>query len=123
MAEQAVKPLFDKLDGEPSIRVWVVGCATGEEAYSLGILLLEEAARREIHPVIQIFASDIDEAALATAREGRYPRSIEADVSEERLKRFFVQDDAFYQVKQELQISFFLRCTAPSRILLSSKLL
>jgi two-component system CheB/CheR fusion protein len=103
LAEKAIKPLFDKLDGEASIRVWVVGCATGEEAYSIGILLLEEAARRGVHPAIQIFASDIDDVALATARDGRYPKAIEAHVSEERLRRFFVQDDANYRVGKELR--------------------
>ncbi|MGJ0510564.1 MAG: CheR family methyltransferase [Methylocystis sp.] len=59
--------------------------------------------RRGAHPEIQVFATDIDEAALATAREGRYPKSIEADVSDERLKRFFVQDESFYRVKKELR--------------------
>ena len=103
MAEKVIKPLFDKLDGEQSIRVWVIGCATGEEAYSLGILLLEEAARRGTRASLQIFASDIDDVALATAREGRYPKLIEADVSEERLRRFFIREDAHYTVKKELR--------------------
>ncbi|WP_363351891.1 CheR family methyltransferase [Methylocystis echinoides] len=101
--QKVVKPLFDKLDGETSIRVWVVGCATGEEAYSIGILLLEEASRRGVHPNIQIFASDIDDGALATAREGRYPKAIESEVSDERLRRFFVQDEAHYRLRQELR--------------------
>ncbi|QGM98866.1 CheR family methyltransferase [Methylocystis parvus] len=103
LAEKVVKPLFDKLDDEASIRVWVIGCATGEEAYSIGILLLEEAARRGAYPIMQIFASDIDDMALATAREGRYPKSIEADVSDERLRRFFVMEDAHYRVRKELR--------------------
>ncbi|WP_424362883.1 chemotaxis protein CheB [Methylocystis parvus] len=103
LSEKVIEPLFDRLDDETSVRVWVIGCATGEEAYSIGILLLEEAARRGVHPQMQIFASDIDELALAAAREGRYPKSIEADVSEERLRRFFVQDTNFYRVKKELR--------------------
>jgi two-component system CheB/CheR fusion protein len=103
LAEKVVKPLFDRLDEGTAIRVWVVGCATGEEAYSIGILLLEEAARRGVHPLMQIFASDIDDIALATARDGRYPKSIEADVSEERLRRFFIPDEAHYRVKKELR--------------------
>ena len=65
LAEKAVKPLFDRVDDKGSLRVWVVGCATGEEAYSIGMLLLEEASRRGFRPSIQIFATDIDEAALA----------------------------------------------------------
>lgn len=103
LAQKVVKPIFDKLDGETSIRVWVVGCATGEEAYSIGILLLEEASLRGVHPHIQIFASDIDEGALAIAREGRYPKAIESEVSDERLRRFFIQDQTHYRVRQELR--------------------
>lgn len=103
LSQKVIKPLFDRLEDDAPIRVWVIGCATGEEAYSIGILLLEEAARRGNHPSMQIFASDIDDLALATAREGRYPKSIEGDVSEERLRRFFVQDDAHYRVKKELR--------------------
>ncbi|TLG78158.1 chemotaxis protein [Methylocystis sp. B8] len=103
LSEKVIKPLFDKLEDDAPIRVWVIGCATGEEAYSVGILLLEEAARRGVHPSMQIFASDIDDVALATAREGRYLKSIEADVSEERLRRFFIQDNGHYRVKKELR--------------------
>jgi two-component system CheB/CheR fusion protein len=103
LAEQAIKPLFDEVNEEDGIRAWVVGCATGEEAYSIAMLLLEEATRRKVKFPIQVFASDLDEGALATAREGRYPRSIEADVSEERLKRFFVQEGSLYRVRAELR--------------------
>ena len=92
LAETVIPSLFDACGHNDTIRAWAVGCASGEEAYSLAILLLEEADRREIKPSIQIFASDLDEGALATAREGRYPRTIEADISEERLRRFFVEE-------------------------------
>ena len=86
------------------MRLWSAGCATGEEAYSLAILMLEEAGAAKTCSVpIQIFASDLDEGALATAREGRYPRSIEADVSEERLKRFFVDEGTHYRVRKEVR--------------------
>ena len=88
--------------GEP-IRVWVPGCATGEEVYSLAMLLIEEAARREKRPAIQIFGSDLDSHALATAREGRYPVAIENDVSEDRLHRFFAREGDHYRVRQELR--------------------
>ena len=104
---QVVATLFDDLrsEGEESIRVWTVGCATGEEAYAIAMLLHEEAARRRLHPQVQVFATDLDEGALATAREGRYPRSIEADVSEERLSRFFVDEGTHYRVRKELRES------------------
>ena len=90
--EQAIAPISDEPAAGDTIRVWVAGCATGEEAYSLAILMLEEAAGARSRLPIQIFASDLDEGALAIAREGRYPKAIEADVSEERLKRFFVDE-------------------------------
>ncbi len=103
LAEKVVAPLFERLDDDAPIRIWVVGCATGEEAYSIGMLFLEEATRRAVNPTIQIFASDLDEAALVVARDGRYPKSIEGDVSEERLKRFFVDDSGNYRVRKELR--------------------
>src|SRR5262249_5106163 len=81
----------------------VPGCATGEEAYSIAILLLEEMARRGDRPEIQVFASDIDAEALATAREGRYPLAIKADVSEERLRKFFARDGDHYRVRREVR--------------------
>lgn len=102
-----IGPLFDDLqpESEDGLRAWVVGCATGEEAYSLAMLLHEEAARRKLYPKVQIFATDLDEGALATAREGRYPRSMEADVSEERLARFFIDEGTHYRVRKELRES------------------
>ena len=90
-------------DDTDSVRIWVAGCATGEEAYSIAILLLEEAAKHELRPTLQIFGSDLDARALSTAREGRYPATIEADVSEERLRRFFTHDGDTYRVRQELR--------------------
>ena len=102
--EKLVIPqLFEGKDASGAIRVWAPGCATGEEAYSIAMLLLEEAARREVHPHIQIFATDIDASALNTAREGSYPAAIEADVSEERLRRFFILEKDRYRVKRELR--------------------
>jgi two-component system CheB/CheR fusion protein len=83
--------------------VWVPGCATGEEAYSIGIMLLEEAARRELRPEIQVFGSDLDASALAAAREGRFPATIEDDVSEDRLRRFFQREGDYYRVRRELR--------------------
>jgi len=88
---------------EKGVRVWVAGCATGEEAYSIAMLLLEGMARRKLYVPIQIFATDIDEASLATAREGRYPKTIEADVSEERLARFFISEGTHYRVRKEVR--------------------
>jgi two-component system CheB/CheR fusion protein len=95
--------LFEGADDTTSIRVWVAGCATGEEAYSIAILLLEHASRHELRPSIQVFGSDLDARALAIARDGRYPAAIETDVSEERLRRFFLCEGEMYRVRQELR--------------------
>jgi len=91
-----------KPPGEP-LRIWVPGCATGEEAYTVAILMLEEAARHELRPPIQVFGSDLDVQALSIAREGRYPAAIEADISEDRLRRYFVREGDQYRVRQELR--------------------
>src|SRR5262245_58566518 len=92
LSKQALPTLFKDKDPSDTIRLWVCGCATGEEAYTMAILLLEEASRHELRPQIQVFGSDLDARALASAREGRFPAAIEADVSEERLRRFFLRD-------------------------------
>jgi two-component system, chemotaxis family, CheB/CheR fusion protein len=86
-----------------AVRVWVPGCATGEEAYSMAILLCEYAATLENPPQIQVFASDLDQAAVAFGREGRYPQSIATDVSEQRLQRFFVKEHDGYRVQRSVR--------------------
>ena len=106
LAQRAIPPILDDKagrDGVEGVRAWVVGCATGEEAYSLAMLFLEACEQRKLHLPLQIFATDLDEGALATAREGRYPKSIEADVSEERLQRFFVDEGSHYLVRKEVR--------------------
>ena len=102
--EQHVIPaLFENKGPGQRLRVWSVGSATGEEAYSLGMLLLEEAGRREQPPQIQIFASDLHERSLRQAREGLYPETIAADVSTDRLQRFFQEENGSYRVRKELR--------------------
>ena len=100
---EAFPSLFD--GSRNQIRVWVPGCATGEEAYSLAILLCEHAATLDPRPDIQVFATDIDEQGLAIAREGVYPDVIAADVSPERLTRFFEPTAGGYRVKASLRES------------------
>ena len=100
---QVVPKIFeDKGEGQ-QVRIWVLGCATGEEAYSIGILLREHMAKLESAPQVQIFATDIDGRALAAARVGRYRTSIEADMSPERLARWFVREGDTYCVVKELR--------------------
>jgi two-component system CheB/CheR fusion protein len=103
LKKNVVPLLFEGREQDDTIRIWVSGCATGEEAYSVGMLLLEEVSRRDFRPPVQIFGSDLDARALGFAREGRYPASIEADVSEERLRRFFTREGDGYRVRQELR--------------------
>jgi two-component system CheB/CheR fusion protein len=102
---QAIVPIVHECNADEPIRVWVPGCATGEEPYSIGMLLLEELAKAKKTAPIQIFASDVDKYALDFARHGVYPSSIQADVSPERLKRFFVQmnGDHHYSVGKHLR--------------------
>ena len=88
-----------------AIRAWVPGCSTGEEAYSLAIVLRE--ALDELKPKrnlqIQIFATDLDKDAIEKARQGVFPSNISADVSEARLKRFFAKEQAGYRVRKEIR--------------------
>ena len=87
------------------LRIWVAGCSSGEETYSLAMLFREQidASKRDVK--LQIFASDVDPDAVATAREGLYPDSVEADVPPERLARFFSKEDRFYRISAELRSS------------------
>src|SRR5690606_4671909 len=85
------------------VRAWVAGCATGEEAYSIAMLLAEQAWDSANAPSIQVFATDIDAIALAKARAGLYSLNDAADVPTERLRRFFVPDGDSYRVRRELR--------------------
>jgi two-component system CheB/CheR fusion protein len=101
--EANIPQLFAGRGENDRIRIWVAGCASGEEAYSIGMLLCEHAERLENPPSIQIFASDLDEHAIQDARDGTYPTTIEADVSVERLRRFFDRHHGRYRVKKNLR--------------------
>lgn len=80
------------------VRVWVPGCATGEEVYSIVICLLERAGEAKVNPSFQVFATDLSEGALEKARAGTYPETIAQEVSGERLGRFFTKVDGRYRV-------------------------
>ncbi|MGB3544887.1 MAG: chemotaxis protein CheB, partial [Rubrivirga sp.] len=99
----AIPALFEGKGPQDQVRVWVAGCATGEEAYSIAMLLCEYQDRLVDPPDIQIFATDIDEEALARAREGLYAEVAAADVPISRLRRFFSVEAGGVRVKQELR--------------------
>jgi len=104
LEQQVIPKLFDGKSVGEEVRVWVPGCATGEEAYSLGILLLEHAARLgENAPSIRLFASDIDERALVIARKGRYPSVLLDALSPERKARFFTEDNHYFTIQKTLR--------------------
>ena len=105
LEEQVIPRLFDGKGADSVIRVWSTGCSTGEEAYSLAILLSErqDALKRSFK--VQVFATDIDGAAIATARSGLYPASIAADVTPERLARFFTAeaDGGMFRIRKGIR--------------------
>ncbi|MBK1730856.1 CheR family methyltransferase [Thiococcus pfennigii] len=104
LAQEVIAPLVEQADPDIPIRVWIPGCSSGEEAYSIAILLMEAFLRRQRPHNLQIFATDIDEEALETARQGIYPESFAVDLSAERLERFFVRvDEHRYQVSKRLR--------------------
>lgn len=90
LQREIVDPLVARLGDQPSIRVWVVGTSTGEEAYSVAMVFLDAMARANSHCQLQIFATDADPQALAVARQGVYPAAIAAQVGPERMARYFV---------------------------------
>ena len=103
MAKKVVPELVRAHPPGRPIRVWVAGCSTGEEAYSIAMLFLEEIEAVQRNLKLQIFASDIDGNAVAFAREGLFPASIEADILPSRLARFFTREDQCYRVTHELR--------------------
>ncbi|HEY6334512.1 MAG TPA: chemotaxis protein CheB, partial [Alphaproteobacteria bacterium] len=98
-----IPKLFEEKSGDDEVRVWVPGCSTGEEAYSIAILLREQLEISLSPLKIQIFATDIDETALGVARAARYPANVVKKVSPERLRRFFVHEAGTYRVAKELR--------------------
>ena len=102
LAGQAIKPLIAERD-EVQLRIWVPACATGEEAYSLAMLVTEEAEAAAKSFEIQIFATDLAEDLLPQARTGLFPAGIVADVGDQRLKRFFDVEDTGYRIKKDLR--------------------
>jgi two-component system, chemotaxis family, CheB/CheR fusion protein len=103
LAEKIIPGLFESHSLEQSIRVWIPACSTGEEAYSLAILLKEQMDALKRAFKIQIFATDIDSEAIQKARSGSYPNGIVADVSTERLERYFSKENDSYRIRKEIR--------------------
>ena len=105
LAKTVITQLVRQHAGDQPIRVWVPGCSTGEEAYSVAMLFFEEFAAAKRSLKLQVFASDVSLEAIAYGRNGLYPGSITADVSGERLARFFTREDQGYRVTRNLRDS------------------
>jgi two-component system, chemotaxis family, CheB/CheR fusion protein len=103
LENRVIEEILNTKSGDQDIRVWVAGCGTGEEALSIAILFDEAMERSGKHLNLQIFSTDIDKDSINKARQGEYPESIAADITPERLKRYFIKKDGTYKVKQEIR--------------------
>ncbi|MHB8884842.1 MAG: chemotaxis protein CheB [Methylovirgula sp.] len=105
LAKKIIPALVRRSTPDHALRVWIAGCSTGEETYSLAMLCHEAITAAKSTIKLQVFASDIDPDAIAIAREGLYPETIAADVSSPRLAQFFTKEDRGYRVLPELRAS------------------
>lgn len=103
LSGDVIPKLLEGRDQNDPIRVWVAGCSTGEEAYSIAICLLEATEKRAASAQIQIFATDVDKDAIEKAREGRYRDNIAADVSPERLLAYFTKTPNGYRISKRVR--------------------
>ncbi|MCF3974982.1 chemotaxis protein CheB [Paracoccus salsus] len=103
LAAKAIPDLLADLSDDRPLRIWIAGCSTGEEAYSLAMICIEQMEAAGSTARLQILASDVDPEAIATARAGFYPTEIEAAVSSERLERFFVTQETGWRVTSALR--------------------
>ena len=108
LERQAIPKIFEGKGAGQQVRIWILGCATGEEAYSIGILLREHMAKLDSVPQVQIFATDIDDRAVAIARAARYRKSQLEDMPAARREQWFVMDgDYWCPVKEIREICIF----------------
>jgi two-component system, chemotaxis family, CheB/CheR fusion protein len=103
VTQDVLPDLFSRGSINENFRVWIPGCATGEEAYSVAIILLEAMKKADIRRSLQIFATDIDAAAINKARQGLYLENIAADVGRERLDAFFTKENHLYRINKEIR--------------------
>src|SRR5690606_31724872 len=105
LQREAIAPIVAAKQPNEVVRVWVPGCSTGEEAYTLAMLLLEEATKQKKQIGLQIFATDLDRGALDFGRAALYPTSITTDVPSVYLSRYFVAEERGYRVRDEVRQS------------------
>ena len=103
LAEKVISPMVAEKQANDTIRVWTAGVATGEEAYTLGMLFIEAFERERRWPNLKIFATDVDQQCVETAGIGQYPESAAAELSPERLERFFVRKGDSFLIKNDLR--------------------
>jgi two-component system, chemotaxis family, CheB/CheR fusion protein len=103
LRERVIPKLFENRNAARSIRIWVPGCATGEEPYTIAILCRDFMRSLKDRISVQIFATDLNDEAIETARLGNYPESIANDVPAEFLDRYFTKEGALYRVKKEIR--------------------
>ncbi len=103
LAEKALPELVDTRAKDHTMRVWVPGCASGEEAYSVAIVLHECMEKRNCRFAVQLFGTDLDAHAIEAARAGVYAAGITADVSKERLERYFTREDSVFRIRKEVR--------------------
>jgi two-component system CheB/CheR fusion protein len=103
LAELVIPKLFEGRGANETVRVWIPGCATGEEVFSIAILLREHMDGLTAIPRVQVFATDIDEHALAVARAARYPEALLDSVTPERRRRFFIADGGGYVLSKDVR--------------------
>jgi two-component system CheB/CheR fusion protein len=103
LREKVIPKLFENTSSDRPIRIWVPGCATGEEAYTIAILCRDFMESLEERFSVQVFATDLNNEAIETARLGNYPESISTDVPAEFLERYFTKEGDFYRIKKEIR--------------------
>jgi chemotaxis methyl-accepting protein methylase len=103
LEKSALPALLKSRPDDYTFRVWVPGCATGEELYSLAILIREYLETAHRHCDVQVFGTDLDNDAIEAARNGRYPEGISSDVSPHRLERYFTRDNGTYRIRKDIR--------------------
>ena len=101
--DELLRPLIEDLPQEDTLRIWVTACATGEEAYSMAIIVRELFEELNRQNRVQIFATDLDQAALERAALGTYDEAIAEYLSQERLNKYFTHDQGHYTIKRTLR--------------------